>query len=390
MQASVSNPPVPKRSVSALTALCHAAFVPTGVVTTLLGPLLPLLSLQWRLTDTQAGYLFTSQFLGSLVGVVLSGLLSSLWGFQPTLVAGLFMMSAGTAALVTSWKVGVISIFAYGLGTGFTIPAANLAVAAANPTRRASALNLLNFSWGAGAMASAFLVSVFERNSIILWLLYSLATFLLILAIAVGMVTMPRIAADAGPPPVRERANDRRSLSLFGMALIFFLYVGAENSIAGWVGSYAKRVTLISEALSALTPAFFWGALLLGRGAAPILLARLSELWMARIDLIVASTGVALLMYSRTAAEIIGSTALTGLGLSAVYPITIAALSRKFGSKAALAGSLTFCMSSLGGACLPLLVGYTSSHSSGLRAGLLVPLIACVSMLGIYILGLSA
>jgi FHS family glucose/mannose:H+ symporter-like MFS transporter len=389
MLASVSNVPLPKRSVSALTALCHAAFVPTGIVTTLLGPLLPLLSSQWRLTDTQAGYLFTSQFLGSLVGVVLSGLLSSLWGFQPALVAGLFMMSAGTAALETSWKVGIISIFAYGLGTGLTIPAANLVVAATNPTRRASALNLLNFSWGAGAIASALLVSVFERNSIILWLFYSLSALLLILAIAISMLTMPPIAADASPPPIRKSANDRTSLSLFAMALVFFLYVGAENSIGGWVSSYAKRVALISETLSALTPAFFWGALLLGRGAAPILLARLSELWLVRVDLIVASAGIALLMYSRTTAEIIGSAALAGLGLSAVYPITIARLSRKFGSKAARAGSLTFCMSALGGACLPLLLGYTSSHSSGLRAGLVVPLIASVSMLGIYILGPS-
>src|ERR1700730_894572 len=389
MQASVSNVTLPKRSVSALTALCHAAFVPTGIVTTLLGPLLPLSSSQWRLLDPQAGYVFTSQFLGSLLGVVVSGLLSSLWGFQPTLVAGLFMMSAGTAALVTSWMVGIISIFAYGLGTGLTIPAANLVVAAANPTRRASAMNLLNFSWGAGAIASALLVSVFERNSIILWLFYSLSALLLILAIAISMLTMPPIAADASPPPIRKSANDRTSLSLFAMALVFFLYVGAENSIGGWVSSYAKRVTLISETLSALTPAFFWGALLLGRGAAPILLARVSELWLVRVDLIVASTGVALLMYSRTTAEIIGSAALAGLGLSAVYPITIARLSRKFGSKAARAGSLTFCMSSLGGACLPLLLGYTSSHSSGLRAGLVVPLIACVSMLGIYILGRS-
>src|SRR5580704_5077605 len=178
MQASVSNLPLPKRPVTTLTALCHVAFVPTGVVTTLLGPLLPLLSSQWRLSDTQAGYLFASQFLGSLVGVVVSGLLSSLWGFQPTLVAGLLMMSAGTAALVTSWKVGMISIFAYGLGTGLTIPAANLAVAA----------------------ASAFLVSVFERNSIISWLFWSLATLLLILAVAIGRLTMPPIAADAGAP----------------------------------------------------------------------------------------------------------------------------------------------------------------------------------------------
>ena len=40
----------------------HAAFVLTGTVTTLLGPLLPVLATRWALEDASAGLLFTAQF----------------------------------------------------------------------------------------------------------------------------------------------------------------------------------------------------------------------------------------------------------------------------------------------------------------------------------------
>src|SRR5215469_1917182 len=44
-------------------AIAHALFVTNGIVTVILGPLLPLLSARSALNDTQAGYLVTAQFV---------------------------------------------------------------------------------------------------------------------------------------------------------------------------------------------------------------------------------------------------------------------------------------------------------------------------------------
>ena len=57
------------------------AFLPTGILQTLLGPMLPILIARWALNDTQAGNLFLVQFLASLAGVQLSGLLLTRWGW---------------------------------------------------------------------------------------------------------------------------------------------------------------------------------------------------------------------------------------------------------------------------------------------------------------------
>src|SRR5260370_7320113 len=87
------------RGTRTLAMLVHLAFVPTGMVTTFLGPMLPALSLRWQLSDAQAGYFFTAQFLGSMVGVALTSILLPRRGFLFSLAVVYVLMAAGLPAL---------------------------------------------------------------------------------------------------------------------------------------------------------------------------------------------------------------------------------------------------------------------------------------------------
>jgi fucose permease len=171
-------------SSSIQVAWIHLAFVLTGVLTTLLGPILPELSLRLSLSDSQAGAFFTTQFIGSSIGVLVSSLLTVRRGFRITLGTGLGMMAVGAALLgsLGSWMAAAGSVFCYGIGLGLVIPAGNVWIAAANPTRRGSALNLLNLSWGIGAVACPFLVALAQRATELPELLLGLAGLLLLLA----------------------------------------------------------------------------------------------------------------------------------------------------------------------------------------------------------------
>jgi fucose permease len=51
-----------------LLFLLHAGFLLIGIVTVLLGQILPVLSKRLSLNDREAGYLFVAQFAGSLAG----------------------------------------------------------------------------------------------------------------------------------------------------------------------------------------------------------------------------------------------------------------------------------------------------------------------------------
>ena len=123
MNTEIATPP-PMRTASG-TLLVHAAFVLTGVMTTLLGPMLPVFSARWSLSDSQAGYLFTAQFAASILGVALSSGMAHRYGYRLTIVFGLGFMAVGAGVLAqASWIVGLVSVCVYGFGLGLTIPTA--------------------------------------------------------------------------------------------------------------------------------------------------------------------------------------------------------------------------------------------------------------------------
>src|SRR6202158_6330070 len=142
------------------------AFLPTGILQTLLGPMLPILIARWAMKDTQAGNLFLVQFLAALVGVQLSGVLLARWGFRPAFLSGLLLMACGVATLYLGglW-LGLASVAADGLGLGLIIPADNLLIAeigsgsGSGPSSRAGAVSLLNFFWGVGAVLCSLMVA---------------------------------------------------------------------------------------------------------------------------------------------------------------------------------------------------------------------------------------
>ena len=129
----------PTKSAIKGTILVHADFIITGVVMTMLGPVLPMLSARWLLNDAQAGYLFVAQFATSMLGMLLSGLLVERLGYRRTLQVGLVLMAAGVAMLVrANWTLGLVAVSIYGVGFGSNTPAGNLFIADANPANRAA------------------------------------------------------------------------------------------------------------------------------------------------------------------------------------------------------------------------------------------------------------
>jgi MFS transporter, FHS family, glucose/mannose:H+ symporter len=376
----------PTRSVRSLNRAAHAAFVPIGIVTVLLGPLLPILSARWALNYSQAGLLFPAQFLGSTLGVMLSGLMVSRWGFRFTINAGLLAMAAGVGTLPFSSRSRVlICIFCYGIGLGLAIPAVNLFVAAMNPMRRSSALNLLNSSWSVGSVACPIVVAAAAKVDKIQLFLVMLAGFLLLVLLGLAAILPARVEPAAERTSVRPEASpvlwNRRAF--FVLAALFFLYVGAENGFGGWVASYAKSLGN-SLTLPVMMPAFFYAALMIGRWIAPLVLRKIDEIKTARAGLSIACVGMAGLVLSRTLPLIVASASVAGLGLAAVYPITISRLSQEFGPAAARAGSIMFTVANFGGASLPWIVGYSSHRYHDLRVGLAVPLVATVLMYALY------
>jgi FHS family glucose/mannose:H+ symporter-like MFS transporter len=372
-------------SAKALTFAAYASFVPIGIATVLLGPMLPILSARWSMNYSQAGRLFPVQYVASTLAVALSGVVVSRWGFRFAIKAGLVLMSAGVGLLLAGPKVlGIVCIGAYGAGLGLAVPAANLLVAEVNPEGRSSKLNLLNFCWSAGAVACPILVAAAAKSHKFPLFLAAVAGFALLVAIGIAVMPSSIIEPSATRDGGRAPAIPWKLGALWILGALFFLYVGVENGFGGWVASFAKNLEL-PPALALMTPSFFHAALMLGRWLAPLLLRAIDEIRLAQAALLVACTGMAGLVLSHGLRGVVLSACLAGLGLSCVYPITISLLSREFGPASSRIGSVMFFLSNIGGGLMPWMVGVSSNHFGTLKAGLAVPLIGCAAMYGLYL-----
>lgn len=363
-----------------LMAVLHAGFVLTGVVNTMLGPMLPVLSARWSLNDARAGYLFTAQFCGSMLGVLGSSFVTTQRGHRASLVLGLGLMALGSATLLaTSWGLGMLATLCFGAGLGFAIPTTNLVVAEQNPERRAAALSLINFSWGVGAVASSFFVAALLRihSSAFMCVIAVLLSFV---AIASTRVSFPHAgSASANLPAAATGLWQSRWVPVLGT--IFFLYVGSEAGAGGWIATYAQRMAAGTSTMWIFTPSFFWAALLFGRAISPLLLRTLPEPTLAKLGLGLSTFGLVLLLAAGNISIVAIAVSLAGLGFSPVFPIAIATLSRKFGADASRIAGVMFALAGAGGATLAWLIGYISTALGNLKYGLFVPLFGCVSML---------
>jgi MFS transporter, FHS family, glucose/mannose:H+ symporter len=383
---SVAIPERTSSSRTGLLALLFAGFVLSGIATTIFGPILPVFIRRWGLDDAQAGLFPSIQFLAALAGTGLSGAWMAWRGYRPPLVAGYALMGFGLATLNASTHVNALAATAaLGLGYGLTTPGTNLYVAEAGGARSASLLNLLNLTWGAGAVACSPLFALALRNS-------RLPGLLIGYAILGGVLAFALLFAQFGPAK-HEKAIDAagaapllvgRGVTL-ALAASFFVYVGMETSIGVWSAEYSRRIAHGITNVTTLAPMFFYAGLTAGRGLAPLVLLSLSERPVVLGALSLVAIGTTALIFSVTLKVAIAAVFLAGLGCASIYPIYIAWLSKWFGKRAKRIGGFLFALASLGGAAGPWLVGIVSQYSGSLRVGFLVPLLSALLMIGIVL-----
>jgi MFS transporter, FHS family, glucose/mannose:H+ symporter len=370
-----------------LTVVAHLGFVLTGMVTTLLGPILPFLQSRWLLSDAQAGYFFTAQFAASTAGVVCSGWIMPRVGFGLSLGISYLLVAIGMAMLGGGpWAMGLTALAISGFGLGVIMPTTNLWVAELEEAKRGSRLSVLNFAWGLGAVLFPAITVIVSRRGQLHYLFIFLAGCALISAILLAWGGRIYVASSTARYDSPQKTAGHLRISL---ALLFFLYVGSENGVAGWLASYAKRIELSQSGSWEVTPSVFWGALLAGRAAAVPALRWMFERTLLLTSLLIAAAGLLILIGASSGSGVVLGAAVAGLGHAPVFPLLVALLTHRFGRSSAEAAGPIFAVASLGGASLPWLVGFTSQCTGDLRIGLALPL-AAVLVIGTFLLAEEA
>jgi FHS family glucose/mannose:H+ symporter-like MFS transporter len=369
------------RALKFVRAALFTGFVITGMVATILGPILPVFIARWKLDDAQAGLFFTTQFAGSLLGVALSSALLPTRGYRDVLALGYLLMAPGIAGLNSgSQHAALIATAAYGCGFGVAIPATNLCIAEIAGAPRAASLNLLNMAWGAGAIVCPVLMLTALKANRFTEVLFAISVGAFLLSIVFWTMKFEtQTIKPASALPGRHISRTHPVHVPIALGLLFFIYVGTENGISGWAAEQARRVG--AGTASTITPMFFWAGLLSGRGISALILSRNKENLLVIAGLVLSAMGTTCLLLAPARAQAILGVLLAGLGLATLYPIFISWLSKWYGERARRLGGVMFSLASVGGATVPWIVGFVSQRSNSLRVGLLVPLAGCLAMI---------
>src|SRR3989442_9965378 len=294
--------PVREKSVHNLIfLLLCGGFVVNGIVITFIGPMIPVLKAKWLLNDSQAGLFSLVQFSASLTGVFLSSALTSAKGFKPAITLGLAMLGIGFVLLnAPTFALALVASGIYGLGYGLATPGTNLWVGETYGERRATALNVMNLAWGAGAISSSPLAMLTVRTSHVTPLLYVVGTICAALALVLLRMPFgrPPHESDSDPGATKTEPTGGGVAALLG--ILFFVYVGTEVGTSYWATTHAQRAATWSSNAWTLAPMFFFAGLLGGRGTVAAILLRWKEVTVAIGGLLLAAAGELIFLAARS------------------------------------------------------------------------------------------
>lgn len=359
MSRSANPPPV---------WLLYTGFLIAAAGTVLPGVVLPLMVDRWQIDLATAGTLFAAQFAASTAGAIVST-----FDTRRSLWVGHGLFAVGIVALALApWPLAIVAALVYGFGLGLSVPATNVVVGLAARGDRGAALSRLNVFWGLGAMACPLLFALARAAGNVnagLWTLAIVAA-----GVAIALRARPQVRDLPGGPGAGPYGVAGEIRRFSRIALLLMLAIGIETGIGGWTVALSDQIGGASIA-SLLIASGFWGAMLAGRAATPLLLRRVPEHRVYAGGLLLAAVGTLALLNVAHRGEIVAGTLVAGLGMAPLFPLTVSLLVGTAQRAGVRAPGWVFAVGGLGGAIAPWIASRIIGVAGSIQPGLIVPLV---------------
>jgi len=355
-----------------------------GMLSAMLGTILPDLSDRFRLSPRQNGTIAFAQAIGLIIASLGVGPLIDNEGKKLGLIIGLALIATALFALprASGFRSILFLLFLLGVGGGIVVTGANALVSDVGEAHRATALNMVNLFFGLGGLATPFIAAnLFGRN----WvrLCYTIAALTVVSLAIEASTKMPEptrtggfVLADAAPVLGRPL--------LFLLGLFLFLYVSCEVGIWNWLPRHLIAQGIPeSRALNILSLGFALG-LLIGRvGVSPIFIRvpAITVLLCASVVMAVSTFLMLRLSNPLTAAILVF---LAGLSMAPVFPTTLAIVGDNFPRMAGTAIGFVITCGWIGLAVSSRIIGFIAGGDPRrLKKALLVIPVSAVLMVGL-------
>jgi len=316
------------------------------------------------------GLLVALYFLGALLMPLVAGEISDRIGKKIVLLASSAVVVIGILIVAASSNIILICIGVFFTGAGnCTLEGIfSSKIADRYPDESEKIMNYSQMFFCIGAVLGPML-SLLVRTSGGAWKtsMYIAASLFLLAGVAVSQLPDDRneisTAGKKNTAYSFALLKDIRCILLF---ISMFLYVGGESGLAFFTMDYYAETA--ASASGEISLSLFWGSMVIGRLIAGILHRHSNKIMI--LGLAAATIFSALLQLNTSALVSIILFFLTGLGMSAIWPLIMANCTRTFSSYSGTAGGLMMAGGALGGMVVPFLMGLLSGHS--VRTAILV------------------
>ena len=364
------------------------AFFVSGSASQPLGSFIPFLREQYGFSYDLSGVLLSLQSTGSLISVLLAGILAVCLGRR-------------RAVLITSvWMAVAYFIFASGYGTPVLLMAAFLMTGIARggntnfcntmmstlPGDKATrGYNMLHGCFAVGALLSPLMLVLCVN----LWpgMGWRLVAVLLALLCLCQLVTYAKMPIPKEPEGNSLKTVDRSFFKVkqfwLGSAMLFF-YISVEYAIVGWLVSYCQDTGILSADYSQMMNSLLWLVIFCGRMIGAAITGKVSRGKLLVADGVGLCTFFLVMFVSRTPGPVVLGLMGVGLFMATIYPTAFA-----FGSDCIrgndLGCSIMIFTGGAGGIITPFRVGQVAEHA-GIRAGMgLVAVFTALLLLSIVL-----
>lgn len=326
-------------------------------------------------SDAVLGTLYFTLSIGFIAAVIIGGRISDKKGKLPSIVLGCVMLGLGAClfAFTSRLLVIFIAVFVMGIGGGLTEGMATAAVADLyKGSRRTAMLNLLHVIFGVGAVVAPIAVSSLIHADMDWRFSYMGAACICAISTLIALAAW--LTRYEKPLIAKGEGNWREVLFdplIFWLSVGILLYVGAECGQANWLAPYFEKDIGSTPAFAALTPAFFWGGISVGRALGAWFSKRMSDYAIICWSLGLAGAAEAALLLAHTSLPAVGSTIILGLCLGPIWPTILSRAGAAHPKQSGMVLGVTIAMGSAGFAIFPSAIGWVG-ESIGIRSALWV------------------
>ncbi len=380
---SIHQQPSEKR---AATAGYFGTFIALGLASAALGPSLPTLAENTGSSLGLIGLLFTAHALGYLLSAIFGGrLYDRLPGHLVQVVALLLTASAlALIPLIPELWILLAVLLVEGVATGALDIGGNTLLVWVHRKGVGPFMNALHFFYGLGAVLSPIIIAqLVAFSGDIIWAYWTLA----LLALPAVLWLLPRPSPTAQVAPEDEPTGGVKVMLVALVALLLFLYVGAEIGFGGWVYTYALTLGLGTATSAAYLTSAYWGALTLGRLLGIPIAARVRPRWILTGSFLLAilSIGLIMLWPQSTVVLWVGTMGM-GLFTGPIFATVMVLAGRHMTITGQITGGF-FVGSSLGGMFLPWFIGqlFVPAGPQVMLIAVIVDLVVALGALAIFL-----